>query len=180
MYYTPPKSSIWGHSLREMKPALVRERFKLFLELAVDEYSWSSHTLSVDPTSWPDTGGRAAPLRRHFETLLGVAAPRSGYLWYITEDQCESCIDELIREPALYTDKDAHVSVVGTAAISAWRVDGQPISTKSELSIAYGSAPRISGMYLKFDTLETYESVKQAFETAKLCRLNDKHLKGRS
>ncbi len=43
-FYQPPKSSIWGHSLRKMPAIKARELFAKFLEIAVASYVSSAWT----------------------------------------------------------------------------------------------------------------------------------------
>ena len=41
--YSPPKSNMWGHSLRKMEPMRQKMLFDAFLKKAVAEYKYSSH-----------------------------------------------------------------------------------------------------------------------------------------
>lgn len=42
LQYQPPKSSVWGHSLRRMPADRACALFKQFLDIAVVEYKWSA------------------------------------------------------------------------------------------------------------------------------------------
>jgi hypothetical protein len=79
--YMPPKSSVWGHSLRNMKP--LREKFLLdkFLETAAAEYSFASGSVFYQPsmeTLFNEQPARES--RSHFESILGVTR-RRGDRW---------------------------------------------------------------------------------------------------
>src|SRR5258706_11310936 len=51
--YSPPKSNIWGHSLRKMEPAQQRVLFEEFLKRAVAEHSFTGGSLTLFVGSAP-------------------------------------------------------------------------------------------------------------------------------
>lgn len=177
--YSPPKASIWGHSLRKMKPDVARSRFNSFLETNVEAHTWSSHGIAVFSATSIPVEEKVARVLQRFEYLTGAKAPRDGTLWYITQADFERCIAELIYNPHLCSDKELYVSVDATVEVKTWRKGGKCVPTKSLMTLDYGTSPRISSMFLNFESLELYEHIKQGFIDADLCRLNDKYLKGR-
>ena len=46
--YSPPKSSIWGHGLRKMKPSLQKERLNAFEKEAYASFNRYSFSLDID------------------------------------------------------------------------------------------------------------------------------------
>lgn len=177
--YSPPKASIWGHSLRKMKPEIARSRFNTFLETNAAEHRWSSRILSVYPGTYPPVDEKVASVLQGFEDIIGAKSPRDGRLWYVSQEHFERCVEELVANPLLCADKEVQVSLDGTVEISEWCNGSKRYPTKSIMTLVYGTSPKISSMFLKFESLELYEQVKQGFIDAELCKLNDKYLKGR-
>jgi hypothetical protein len=172
----PPKSSVWGHSLRSMKPS--REKFLLdtFLETAAAEYCFASGSVFYQPsmeTLFNEQPGREC--RSHFESILGVeSSPHS--LTNLGKEQFDLCLNELISNDSLYISGSSGAVLMNSIEISKWRIKGEESSTKSLMNIFYGAKPRIS-TFLAFRNLEEFNFVNQDLEKLGICRLNEKHLK---
>ena len=103
--YQPPKSSIWGHSLRNMKPARQRALFDEFLKKAVAEHSFTGGSLTLFVGSDPAvqrleargiSGHVTSNDVQRFQELFG-AGDRDGAFYSLTPPQCETALDEIIR-----------------------------------------------------------------------------------
>src|SRR5687768_12116467 len=107
--YSPPKSNIWGHSLRKMEPARQRDLFAEFLKRAVAEYSFEDGSLTLFigeappflpvemQGQWGHVTGEDV---RRFEQLLGCPA-RDGAFYSVAPEKCELALTELIQKSAL-------------------------------------------------------------------------------
>lgn len=176
--YMPPKSSVWGHSLRNMKPLRQKTLFDSFFEVAVAEHSFSSGTVFHQPsidTLFDEDHPRQC--REHFERLLGVeSSPHS--LASLDKEQFDLCLNELIRNDSLYVSGKSGAVLMSGVEISKWRIKSQESPTESRISIYYGAKPRIS-TFLFFRDLEEFKFIDQVLGELGICRLNEKHLKRR-
>src|SRR5438874_1045161 len=127
--YSPPKSNIWGHSLRKMKAARQKALFAEFLKQAVAEYSFNGGNLTFFVESAPGFSASEAQGMwghvtsddvRRFEQLLGANA-HGGYFFSLTPQQCEIALDELIQNSALIPGS----MLLQGVAISKWMIEGQ-------------------------------------------------------
>jgi len=162
--YSPPKSNVWGHSLRNMDPARQKELFAEFLNRAVAEYSFAQSQLQFLPGSDP------ADVQR-FEQLLGTPTKHGGF-WSQTQQQSEAALNEIIRNRAGIS----RILFSPSINISKWLIDGQPVATQSEVSIFYGMKPCIA-TFLQFETVDQFQFVRQVLSDLRFCTLNEKHLK---
>ena len=178
--YSPPKSNIWGHSLRKMEPAQQRALFDEFLKKAVAEYSFTGGSLTLFVGSAPaflpleaqETWGHVTSNDvQRFEQLLGTGA-REGAFYSLTPQQCEVALNEIIRNSALIPG----IILLQGFHISRWLVDGLPVATESQIMLYYGMKPCIS-TFLQFQTTDQFESIKRVLSDLKFCELNEKHLK---
>ena len=163
-YYRPPKSSIWGHSLRKMPPAKERSLFQEFLTRAVAEYKLEIGTLSYLGL---DRLGRI----RHFEQLLGVPSLNGGY-YSLTPEQFDRCFASILADDTLLPG----LMLTQSITVSQWSIAGQPVPTESRFHLYYGIKPCVSTT-LRFDTIEQYNYIKQVLSDLKFCTLNELHLK---
>jgi len=175
MYYSPPKSSCWGHSLRKMKPEVVRERLATFLARAASGVSYATGSIFLQP-------GFGSPISRtdfeaHFTTLLGLdqAQPRFSNL---TEAEFELCYLELLKRPDLYELGHSGVTLIGMFTIESWRIGARDVATESLLGLYLGARPIIVPRF-QFETMEIFEYLRNAMLDAKICRLDPRHIKGR-
>jgi hypothetical protein len=168
--YQPPKSSVWGHSLRNMKPAKERELFQEFLRMAVAEYRIGEGSLSVSSIESPQLGARTV---ERFERVLNVKS-FNGFFPKLAQPQIDICFKELVLDEQLCVGQ--HVNLLEPVVISKWLINAKQSATRSSINLYYGSLPLLS-TFLRFDTLEEFQCVRDVMQTLKLCRLNDKHLK---
>jgi hypothetical protein len=178
--YSPPKSNIWGHSLRKMEPARQKALFDEFLKRAVAEHSFTGGSLTLYVGSAPSFlplevqgmwGHVTSNDVQRFEHLLGAVA-REGSFHRLNLQQCETALDEMIRNSALIPG----VILLLGAHISKWLIDGQPVATESDFKLFYGGKPCIS-TFLQFQTVGQFEFVKRVLSDLRFCTLNEKHLK---
>ena len=165
--YSPPKSSIWGHSLRKMPPARERELLSKFLATAVAEYKFTNGILTISNDPFRATIQR-------FERLLGIAAKGNGF-YSLTAQQCQQCLEEILRDDALTAGKTSSFSLLQGVAISKWRIHGQEIPTSSEITLYYGEHPCIS-TFLQFEDIGHFLFIRRVLEDLRLCKLSEKHL----
>ena len=101
--YMPPKSSIWGHSLRNMAPARARERFGEFLRLAVAEHEFLPGGLMITRNLLGAQDSSQSILER-FERVLGFKH-MNGFFGSLTRVQFEQCFNELLADESLLGGK---------------------------------------------------------------------------
>lgn len=178
--YSPPKSNIWGHSLRKMDPSRQRALFDEFLKKAVAEYSFTGGSLTLHVGSPPPFfpaesqgmwGHVTSDDVQRFEQLLGTAA-RNGSFHGLSPQQCETALNELIRHSAMIPG----VMLLQGVDISKWLIDGQPAPTQSRIHLYYGMKPCIS-TFLQFETTAQFEFIQRVLSDLDFCKLNEKHLK---
>jgi hypothetical protein len=162
-FYNRPKSAIWGHSLKKMKPARINALFSEFLVRAVAEHSIWHRTLQVFK---PLTSIHV----RRFEQLLGVVAP--GGHFSLTPHQFEESLHEIINDDALIPD----VLLMQGVAISQWLIEGQPVATDSRFLVYYCPRPCLT-TWLNFETIEQFQCIRRVFEDLDFCELHEKYLK---
>ena len=162
--YSPPKSSTWGHSLRNMEPERQKTLFDEFLKKAVAEHSFATSSLQFLPGSDP------ADVRR-FEQELGITTQHGGF-WSLTQQQSEVALNEIIRNRAGLR----RILFSSSINISEWLIDGKPVDVQSHISLFYGMKPCIS-TFLQFETTDQFEFIKRILSDLKFCKLSEKHLK---
>jgi hypothetical protein len=113
-YYLPPKSSIWGHSLRRMSAAREKALFEQFLESGVAE-----------------------------SKFVSASAQRNGFQM-LTEQQCEQHLQSIIADGQAGRGEGNSILLVKHIAVSKWRIDGQQVATCSHFRLHYGQLPCIS------------------------------------
>jgi hypothetical protein len=180
--YSPPKSNMWGHSLRKMEPARQKALFVEFLKNVVAEYSFTNGSLTLFPGPTPSIladhlkdsgpwGHVTSDDVKRFEHILGAVA-RNNWFYSLTPQQCEMALDEVIRNSALIPG----VMLLQSVDISKWLIDGQPVAIQSQIMLYYGMKPCIS-TFLQFQTTDQFQFIKRALSDLDFCELNEKHLK---
>jgi hypothetical protein len=178
--YSPPKSNIWGHSLRKMEPARQKMLFDEFLKQAVAEHTFTGGTFTLHigpaPAFFPlEAQGMWGHVTsndvQRFEQLFGSRA-REGAFYSLTHQQCDLALNEIIRNSAIIPG----VMLVESVSISKWLIDGHPTATRSSIMLFYGMKPCIS-TFLEFETTGQFEFIKRVLSHLDFCKLNEKHLK---
>ena len=178
--YSPPKSSIWGHSLRKMEPAKQRALFDEFLKKAVAAYSFTGGSLRLLvgaapgflPVEMQGTWGHVTSEDvRRIEQLLGATA-LEGAFYSLTPQQCDAALDEINRNRGMIPG----IMLTQGVTISQWLIHGRPTATQSMINLFYGMKPCIS-TFLQFETVEQFEFIRQVLEELHFCKLSEKHLK---
>lgn len=178
--YSPPKSNIWGHSLRKMPAARQRDLFAAILKTAVAEHSITGGSLTFYIGAAPPFFPLEAQNRwghvtsddvQHFEQLLGVSARQNSF-YSLTPEQSEIALSELIQRSTLLPGS----MLLQSIDISKWLINGQPAATRSQIMLYYGMKPCIS-TFLEFETAGQFEFIKQVLADLNFCQLKEKHLK---
>lgn len=176
--YTPPKSNIWGHSLRNMEPDRQRSLFQQFLKIAVADYQFKNGSLTIFAGSPPpflqgqEPWGHAKESDvQAFEALLG-ASSRTGVFDALEPGQCDLALEEIISNPVVRPG----VLLSQVVEVRAWLIDGRRSATESLISLYYGMKPCLS-TFLQFGTMEEFQFVKKVFSDLQFCTLNEKRLK---
>lgn len=178
--YSPPKSNIWGHSLRKMEPTRQKALFDEFLKRAVAGHSFTGGSLTLHVGSAPSFlpleaqgmwGHVTSNDVQRFEQLLGTGA-RDGAFYSLTPQQCELALNEIIQNSTLIPG----VMLLQGVDVSKWLIDDQPVATQSRIVLYYGMKPCISTI-LQFQTIDQFEFVQQVLSDLQFCKLNEKHLK---
>ena len=178
--YSPPKSSIWGHSLRKMEPTRQKTLFDEFLKKAVAEYSFTGGSLTLFAGSAPAFlsleaqgiwGHVTSNDIQRFEQLLGATA-REGAFNSLTPQQCDVALNEIIQNSSLIPG----VMLLQGYDISKWLIEDQAVVTQSQILLYYGMKPCISTL-LQFQTTDQFEFIKRVLSDLHFCELNEKHLK---
>lgn len=178
--YSPPKSNIWGHSLRQMAPTRQKALFDEFLKRAVAEHSLTGGSLTLYMGSAPaffplEAQGMWGHVTRNdvqrFEQLLGTSA-REGSFYSLSPQQCEAALNEIIRNSTLIPG----VMLLQGVDVSKWLIEGQPVATQSRIMLYYGMKPCLS-TFLQFETTGQFECIKRVLSDLDFCKLNEKHLK---
>ena len=168
LYYKPPKSSIWGHKLRKMRPDRQRKLTRDFFAEGVSEYKFEIGSLTILSSS--------AQLIQRFERLLKVTAYKNQFS-ILTQRQCQKCIDEIIKEPSFQITRQ--LLLLQCFVISKWRIHNKKVVTNSRIMLFYGLQPCMS-TFLQFNSHEEFLIIKNLLLDLGLCKLNEKHLKERS
>jgi len=178
--YSPPKSNIWGHSLRKMEPTQQKALFDEFLKTAVAGHSFTGGSLTLYVGSAPPFlpleaqgmwGHATSNDVQRFEQLLGTTA-REGAFYSLTPQQCELALNEIIRNSAITPG----VMLLQGVEISNWLIEGHSVPTQSRITLYYGMKPCIS-TFLQFETTEQFEFIKRVLSDLQFCKLNERHLK---
>jgi len=141
--------------------------FDQFLATAVAEHKFGYASISIhDPTG---------QMQSRYEQLTSLTLKRDRRSDMLTEEQCEKCIAEFIKDqnaggPLPYL-------IHQTFDITRWRIRGEPsAATVSHLSINYSRRPTLTTL-LMFETIEQFQYIRSVLGKLGLCKLNDRHLK---
>lgn len=165
--YQPPKSSVWGHLLRNMPAERERALLGRFLATAVAGHRFSSAQLSIHDSP--------RQVVQRYESLVGLIS-RNGRFDSLTHQQSELCLDQLVRDQAAGAGEADRVRLAQAFELSKWRIDGREVPTRSLLSMHYGELPCIS-TFFQFETVDEFQGIKRVLDEIGLCKLNEQHLK---
>lgn len=172
MYYSPPKSSCWGHSLRKMKPDIQKERFDKFFAKAIKDYTFQSGSIFYQPAFGESL--TSPTFDNHFMKLLKIKDTKLFY--HLTEEQLNLCFNELLKNPPLFISGKTGVTVSSFFLIKTWNINGKDVPTKSHMHIYYGAQPLVSPGF-SFDSMTEFDYFNQIFQDLKICELNPKYIK---
>jgi hypothetical protein len=174
--YRPPKKNVWGHSLKNMKPAHEKALLDKFFEVAVAESSFGTGSVFYQPTM-ESLFDEDPPkkCKEHFASILGIE-PSPISLSNLGREQFDWCLNEMIRNDSLYISGQSGAVLSCGVTISKWRIKGEEFPTESQIHIYYGAKPRLA-TFLTFRDLEEFRFIDQVLGELGICRLNEKHLK---
>src|SRR5579859_1858042 len=173
LQYRPPKSHIWGHSLKSLAPEAIRSRFAAFMTATVAESRFVAGRLLVGQAK-PVAESKPENLLARFERLLELP-PQDGS-FELTEPQFDKCLDEIIRDPELLKDPDTLVLLTEFLQVGAWKIDGREVKTSSLLTLGLGKHSYLTTL-LSFNDRAEFDLVRQSFLDVGLCDLSEKHLR---
>lgn len=157
---------MWGHSLKKMSLAAQKERLDKLLSSAALEYRPTGGSLFF-------TGTSLAFIQQQFRDLLGTETACN--FSQLTPEQCESCLDTLIRSEAAATAIPL-LQLSQSFDITKWRIGEEAASTESILISHYGTKACLTTM-LYFETLEHFECIRKTVQSIMGIELNAKYLK---
>lgn len=182
--YMPPKSSIWGHSMRRKTVAEFHRCVEEFIAEAVHEFKSYSNIMFFDlPADAPDT------VRGFEDALRSVLAPASvptGTTYRMVDTEFDSCLDLFRRYEKVTRAKGMGVRIVPPILtryydISSWKFaeDARWTSDLCQLNEGYGYM-QVLGTSLAFSSVDEYQWVKDIVKRVFGLALNDKHARPRS
>ncbi len=176
--YSPPKSNIWGHSLRKMLPSLQEKKTEEFLSTLSTQIKTSSYYLTFfSPSNINDLERKEyLELIAIFEKTLDIPNYDESRLSYLSEDQFNLGLD-LLKS----LEKKPHHPWIGATIqrglkIDRWQINGISVPTEASLGFHFGFSPHI-GTEMIFNNESEFQFVADQFYTSFKVRLNPKHLK---
>jgi hypothetical protein len=143
-----------------------RSLLEQFFDRATREHMFRSSSLSVM---------RGHPIGTRFAEILNVPL-REFMHERLSLEQSSACLEELVRAEAA-TPADARaVMLAQHFEISKWNMDGEPVNTRSTLTMRYGGLPCLTTR-LWFETEEEFNYIRDVMGELGLCKLNKQHLK---
>lgn len=187
--YMPPKASIWGHSMKRMKPAKMRAGFQAFLDQAVLRYESNGPVdCYVSVNSGGESQQNATAFIRSFlsENHLPAEWDDSAGGRYVDEAVFERCLDWFVEHWESFSrlKKDFFYSsfcLHRDFHVQAWKFDPalEDLNLQGVLGEDYGDYPYV-GTMLEFRTLAEYRWVADIAQQTLGIRFNDKHLRPKS
>jgi len=167
--YYPPKSSVWGHSLRRMPVKKARDLFAEFLASSAASYRLASASL------WEHQANEEIVAR--YANLIGMPIEQRRNT-LLTHEQAELCLAQLIKDEKLFREMETGISLWCTYEILQWKAAelGASPPPASVITICYDNFPHLMTELFFNSTIE-FERVKVALTDIGLCKLNPKHLK---
>ena len=170
--YQPPKSNIWGHSLRKMKPSVERALADEFERLAIARGEFGASTLWIC-RSVPGCDTPTELIQRYDSALKKNSI--NGF-FHLEEAEFESAFKMLVSDESELPLGNTNILRSRAIKIHEWHIAGTAAPTQSTIHWNYGSTPGIS-TFLRFNTREEFDYIRSVFADLKLCKLNEKHLK---
>jgi hypothetical protein len=165
--YQPPKSSIWGHRLRKMPALRASTLLEEFLAKATRHHEFKSSSLSINY--------RDDRIARRFAEILRLET-KDFMHEKLSLDQSNACLQEIIRLESTSSAGAGVILLNQSFEITQWAIDGEPVNTRSKLTMSYGALPCLSTR-LWFETVEQFQYIRHVMSDLGLCKLNDQHLK---
>ena len=168
--YMPPKSSIWGHSMRRKLPQEFRNCVATFLDEAVHKRTTQSCSV------WTTRDDLVDSLRA--ETQISANRDQLRSLHKISEAEFETCLDWVIEHRNKIPAFDGPGFIdLRRQYLMSWKcaADEQPPMT-SQLGEIYGTK-QLLGTHLQFRNVSEYRQIKAIVERIFGFEMNDKHVR---
>ena len=111
-----------------------------------------------------------------FESVLG--RPITGGSNQLTESEVQAVLEFLIEHETVLLKPGCLIDLKRHLQVSSWRIHERITATDSIIGWAFGTQPHVTTM-LCFANREEFEFVRDVFDSLKICKLNEKHLKQR-
>lgn len=170
--YQPPKSNVWGHALRGMKPSKLHalaSRFEDRVAASVAKRSAMAFLSPVDYQAVP-------PVSAMREVEEAVGRPFEHGQLILSEEELDRALAFLVRSEDRLLDLTYDFSIWRSVEIDAWKIGELHSKTRSEIKWVYGTSPRVCTS-LWFQSRDEFYHVQVAFQELGICRLSEKHLK---
>ncbi len=179
LYYSPPKSSIWGHLMGRRSPASFRAGVKAFIDNAVRSHEVTSCAVSVYLSSVKDAAAAAfagAFLAENDVPMNLTARPGPTE---ITGHVFEECLEWYVAHHLSLPKGDSVLfSLVRRYHVHEW--SSQEISDCGEaggaLAEGYGNLQYLTTM-LGFSGIAEYRYVQKIAKRTLAIRMNDRHIR---
>jgi len=151
-----------------MTPLRIHAAIDSFLYLATSEYKIISIQLSIIHCR--------DEVKSVFSKYVDLTV-NNGTNIDLSIQQYIDCLSAIESAHQLFTENDLYILNV-FFEISKWKIKDQLHDTKSELIIWHTPFPCLTTEF-QFEKLDHYYYIKQILEDLKICKLNEKHLKGK-
>jgi len=178
VFYRPPKSSIWAHSLRKMKPSIQLEKVnelkkilsyeieKEFYSLVLyDNSNYAKKTAAIDFNS----------VCKLFESCVDGQKLEHASSCNMNHDQFQLSLEKLINFESMFSKITTDINLSHGLTLKGWNIDNAYVKTNAEISFVYGTSPRI-GTEIFFNNRNEFDYLKNVLMILGICELNDKHL----
>jgi len=128
--YQPPKSNIWGHSLRNMKPSKEWALASAFEERVVARAGLGTSLLQISPPM-PHDANRT-DLIQTFERTLDRQSMRG--FFKLTEPEFHLALDALGAQEDALPELPALITLSKFTQVLEWRVAGVVVPTSSTIT----------------------------------------------
>ncbi|MCR9115804.1 MAG: hypothetical protein NXI22_02515 [bacterium] len=169
--YSPPKSSVWGHTMKRKPPQEFRECVVAFLEEAAGKYTATCQLIT--------NAGDAFVESLRAETKISATSHRLRTHGTISESEFEACLDWIVANPNKVPGiKDGFVfNLSRYFHIDFWKcAEHEGSANLSTLVEGYGTLQHL-GTQLIFSDADEYHQIKALVKRFFGLQLNDKHVR---
>jgi hypothetical protein len=178
VFYRPPKSSIWGHSLRKMKPSVQLEKTnelknilsyeceqELFDIVFYDDSRYKKKVAEIDFNN----------VCEMFKSYIDCQIFTPGTNYKMNELQFQLALEKLKSFEAMFSKITTDIVLSHRLNIKGWHINNTYVKTNAEITHVYGTSPHI-GTEILFNNRNEFYYLKNLLGTLGLCELNEKYL----